>query len=81
MRPGYLQGYGEDTTRPGNFGYVKLDDDAVYFLNTRSGLPPVVTGYIPEYLRYSKDFPYFPEGPRGPFIQPRDPMTFNVLMT
>jgi hypothetical protein len=76
MRPGYLQGYGEDTTRPGNFGYAKLDDDAIYFLNTRSGLPPEFeTGYIPEYSRY------FPKGLRGPFVRPRDPMTFNVLMT
>ena len=83
MRPGYLQGYGEDTTRPGNFGYAKLDDDAIYFLNSRSALPPEFeTGYIPEYLRYSKLFKTRTNYPdHRPFVQPRDPMTFNVLMT
>lgn len=92
MRPGYLQGYGEDTTRPGNFGIAKLDDDAIYFLNSQPPLPPEFeTGYLPEHLRYShlRTRPGYPDdqgyvhGPfvHGPFARPRDPMTFNVLMT
>ena len=61
MRPGYLQGYGEDTTRPGNFGQV-LADNAIRFLNTRdTGLPPEYeTGYIPEHMRFSRVFPNYP---------------------
>lgn len=86
MRPGYLQGYGEDITKPGNFGYAKLDDDAIYFLNNRSALPPEFeTGYIPDYMKYPRALPYFSYPATLAPIQrrmpaPRDPMTFNVLM-
>ena len=81
MRPGYLQGYGEDTTRPGNFGNVDAKDAYKYLNPADTGMPAEVeVGYIPEHMRYSKIFPNYPIAGRIPFAKPRDPMTFNVLM-
>jgi len=84
MRPGYLQGYGEDRSRPGNFGYQSIIKDRPYrFLVDPSdtGMPSEYeTGYIPEYMRYSKVFPDYPVVINRPFVRPRDPRTFNVLM-
>lgn len=84
MRPGYLHGYGEDYTRPGNLGSVSAQE-ASGFLNARDrGLPPEFeTGYIPEhssFRRSSPNDPRFIRVPGLPFVRPRDPRTFNVLM-
>ena len=58
MRPGYLQGYGEDTTRPGNFGDIQASRAHRYLDPTDTGMPDELeVGYIPEYMRYSKIFP------------------------
>jgi len=81
MRPGYLQGYGEDTTRPGNFGSIDASHALRYLNPADTGMPAEYeTGYIPEYMRYSKIFPNYPIARGIPFVRPRDPMTFNVLM-
>jgi len=45
-----------------------------------AGLIETETGYIPEYMRYSKVFPNFPGVNPLPYTRLRDPMTFNVLM-
>ena len=66
MRPGYLSGYGEDSTKPGNQGEDTILDD-------------IEVGYIPEHIQYSKIFPNLPFIQR-PIVQLRDPRTFNVLM-
>jgi len=66
MRPGYLSGYGEDHTRPGNQG--ESDNYALE------------SDYIPEYMRYSKVFPNFPTIWADRPIAIRDPRTFNVLL-
>ena len=45
-----------------------------------AGLVDTTSGYIPEYMRYSKVFPNFPLTNPTPVAQLRDPMTFNILM-
>ena len=37
MRPGYLQGYGEDSTRPGNFGNVSSKEALKYLNQVHAG--------------------------------------------
>jgi len=89
MRPGYLSGYGEDTSRPGNLGYSVIgpdspEDGMTFFARNRFPRE-IETGYLPEYIKYRKKWygagltPRTMYVPGMPYVQPRDPRTFNVL--
>lgn len=68
MRPGYLSNYGENYTKLGNQGEEESE-----FVEFESG-------YIPEYMRYSKVFPNLPIVRTNRPLAIRHPKTFNVLM-
>lgn len=68
MRPGYLRHYSKKH-RPGNIG--DTEDDTKFYMEEE-------TGYIPELLKYSADFPFPYPSRRMPLM--RDPITFNTLM-
>jgi hypothetical protein len=91
MRPGYLSGYGEDRTRPGNFGYNVIAPDspeeAMDFLAPQRFPREIEVSYLPEYIKLRKKW-YGPGAavdprrsyfPGRPFVRPRHPSTFNVL--
>ena len=45
--------------KPRNFGDTVKAQDAMYFMDNNSLLPPEVeVGYIPEYMRHSASFPH-----------------------
>lgn len=82
MRPGYLGDLSDCW-----FGQVEdesvMPGEALRYLDPIShGLPPDrEIGYVPEYMRYSKLFPYYhPNIMPRPLVPLRDPRTFNTLM-
>jgi hypothetical protein len=77
MRPGYLGNCGENSRQ---LGYVEnIYDPLIYEVPPLHPQYPITTGYIPDYMKYSKIFPNLPVVyPRR--LALRSPRTFNVLM-
>jgi len=74
MRPGYLGNYGQNSRRLGYVEPLEFMEEPLTKVSY-----PLVTGYIPEYMKYSKVFPNLPMiYPRR--LALRNPKTFNVLM-
>jgi len=70
MRPGYLRIYSSKKRRPGNIGDTEDNIPVVW--------EEVETGYIPDYLKYTPEFPFI-RYPSRKMPRLRDPMTFNIL--